>query len=121
MKILLFLFLVCYCAISMAQESLKTADEHFRKQDYEKALQHLQIILANPDQLKGDERSFTVGLATQRGRQAAGDGPKQRQARNGDHKLLREGRQQPGDQVHRRGRGGGGRCRGDRAASRRLG
>ncbi len=62
MKILLFLFLVCYCAISMAQESLKTADEHFRKQDYEKALQHLQIILANPDQLKGDERSFAYML-----------------------------------------------------------
>ncbi len=46
----------------MAQETLKSADEYFRKQDYEKTLQHLQIILANPDQLKGDERSFAYML-----------------------------------------------------------
>ena len=46
----------------MAQETLKSADEYFRKQDYEKALQYLQIILANPDQLKGDERSFAYML-----------------------------------------------------------
>ena len=50
--IMLFSFL-----ISSAQESLKTADDYFKKQDFEKALQYLQIILNNPQQLKGDEQS----------------------------------------------------------------
>jgi len=62
MKILLLLLSICYCTISWSQESLKTADEHFKKQDFEKALQHLQIILNNPEQLKGDERSFAYML-----------------------------------------------------------
>jgi hypothetical protein len=62
MRLFLYLFLFFYAGVSMAQETLKSADEYFRKQDYEKALQHLQIILTNPDQLKGDERSFAYML-----------------------------------------------------------
>jgi predicted Zn-dependent protease len=55
--IMLFSFL-----ISSAQESLKTADDYFKKQDFEKALQYLQIILNNPQQLKGDEHCFALLL-----------------------------------------------------------
>ena len=62
LKIFFCMLMLCNFLISSAQESLKTADEYFKKQDYEKALQHLQIMLNNPQQLKGDEHCFALLL-----------------------------------------------------------
>ena len=62
LKIFFCMLMLCNFLISSAQESLKTADEYFKKQDYEKALQHLQIMLYNPQQLKGDEHCFALLL-----------------------------------------------------------
>jgi hypothetical protein len=56
------MLMLCSFLISSAQETLKTADDYFKKQDYEKALQHLQIMLNNPQQLKGDEHCFALLL-----------------------------------------------------------
>ena len=62
LKIFFCMLMLCNFLISSAQETLKTADEYFKKQDYEKALQHLQIMLYNPQQLKGDEHCFALLL-----------------------------------------------------------
>ena len=62
MKIFFCMLMLCSFLISSAQETLKTADDYFKKQDYEKALQHLQIMLNNPQQLKGDEHCFALLL-----------------------------------------------------------
>ena len=61
MRLLLMALLFSFVSLIKAQETLKTADEYFKKQDYEKALQHLQIILSS-EQLKGDERCFAYLL-----------------------------------------------------------
>lgn len=61
-KIFFCMLMLCSFLISSAQETLKTADDYFKKQDYEKALQHLQIMLNNPQQLKGDEHCFALLL-----------------------------------------------------------
>ena len=62
LKIFFCMLMLCNFLISSAQETLKTADEYFKKQDYEKALQYLQIMLNNPQQLKGDEHCFALLL-----------------------------------------------------------
>lgn len=62
LKIFFCMLMLCSFLISSAQETLKSADEYFKKQDYEKALQHLQIMLNNPQQLKGDEHCFALLL-----------------------------------------------------------
>ena len=62
LKIFFCMLMLCSFLISSAQETLKTADDYFKKQDYEKALQHLQIMLNNPQQLKGDEHCFALLL-----------------------------------------------------------
>ncbi len=62
LKIFFCMLMLCSFLISSAQETLKTADDYFKKQDYEKALQHLQIMLNNPQQLKGDEHYFALLL-----------------------------------------------------------
>jgi hypothetical protein len=49
------LFVICFSLDTVAQGTLKTVDAYIKKNDYEKALQQLQILLNNPAQLKGDD------------------------------------------------------------------
>jgi hypothetical protein len=55
-------FFLIFSSFLFAQETLKSADDYFRKNDFERALQYLQIMLNNPEQLKGDELPFAYLL-----------------------------------------------------------
>ncbi len=62
MKFLYTIFSI-FCSLALsAQGNLQTADDYFIKGDFEKALQHLQIMINQPEQLKGDDLAYAYLL-----------------------------------------------------------